>query len=91
MTPTVAQGGASTIATRAESFLEQWEGSGVIALTSAQKKALASQLQGRQNCFTLHGKKISLYTDPEWRSSDENVGKQRCCAPMFAVAFMNNS
>ena len=76
MPPTVAQDVASIIATRAESFLEQYEGSGVIDLTSAQKQALVSQLQGRQNCFTLQGKKISLYTDPEWRSSAENVGKR---------------
>ena len=76
MSRTVDQDVASIIATRAESYLEQWEGSGVINLTSAQKQALVNQLIGRQNCFTLQGKKISLYTDPEWRSSAENVGKR---------------
>ena len=76
MPPTIAQDVASIIATRAEGFLEQYEGSGVINLTSAQKQALVSQLQGRQNCFTLQGKKIYLLTDPEWRRSDENVGKR---------------
>ena len=69
MPPTIAQDVASIIATRAEGFLEQYEGSGVINLTPAQKQALVSQLQGGENRFTLQGKKISLYTDPEWRSS----------------------
>ena len=76
MPPTIAQDVASIIATRAEGFLEQYEGSGVINLTPAQKQALVSQLQGGKNCFTLQGKKIALYTDPEWRSSAENVGKR---------------
>ena len=69
MPPTVAQDVGSIIAGLAVGFLEQYKDSGVIALTSAQKQAIVSQLQGRQNCFTLQGKKISLYTDPEWRSS----------------------
>ena len=76
MPPTIAQDVASIIVTRAEGFLEQYEGSGVINLTPAQKQALVSQLQGGENRFTLQGKKISLYTDPEWRSSAENVGKR---------------
>ena len=77
MPPSVAQDAGSIIATRAESFLEQYEGSGVINLTSEQKQALVSQLQGgRQNCFDLQGKKNSLHIDPEWRRSDENVGKR---------------
>ena len=76
MPRTAAQDVASIIATRAESFLERFEGSGITDLTSAQEQALVSQLQGGQNCFTLQGKKISLYTDPEWRSSAGNVGKR---------------
>jgi len=78
MPRTVAQDVASIIATRAESFLEQLEGSGVIALTSAQKQAIVSQLQGRQNCncYDLQGNKISLHIDPEWCRSAENVGKR---------------
>ena len=71
----VAQDVASIIATRAESFLEQYEDSGVINLTPAQKQAIASQLQ-RQNCYDIQGNKMSLLTDPAWRRSDENVGKR---------------
>jgi hypothetical protein len=76
MPPTVAQDVGSIIAGLAVGFLEQYKDSGVIALTSAQKQAIDSQLQGRQNCYDLQGNKISLYTDPEWRSSAENVGKR---------------
>ena len=76
MPPTVAQDVASTIAGLAVSCLERFEGIGITDLTSVQKQELVSQLQGRQNCFTLQGKKFSLYTDPEWRSSAENIGKR---------------
>ena len=55
----VAQDVASIIATRAESFLEQYEGSGVINLTSAQKHALGRELvNDRTFHFDLLGGKI---------------------------------
>ena len=76
MPPTVAQDVASIIATRAESFLEQYEGSGVINLTSAQKHALARELvDGRTFLFDLQGNEICLCS-PEWKQLPENVGKR---------------
>ena len=72
----VAQDVASIIATRAESFLEQWEGSGVANLTNAQKHALARELvDDRTFYFDLQGKVICLCS-PEWRKASENVGKR---------------
>ena len=76
MPRTVAQDVASIIATRAESFLEQYEGSGVANLTSAQKQALARELvDDRTFYFDLQGNKICLCS-PEWRKASENVGKR---------------
>ena len=76
MPPTIAQDVASIIATRAEGFLEQYEGSGVINLTSAQKHALARELvDGRTFTFDLQGNKICLCS-PEWKQLPENVGKR---------------
>ena len=72
----VAQDAASIIAGHAESFLEQWEGSGVANLTSAQKHALARELvDDRTFYFDLQGKVICLCS-PEWRKASENVGKR---------------
>ena len=76
MPRTVAQDVASIIATRAESFLEQYEGSGVINLTSAQKHVLARELvDGRTFLFDLQGNEICLCS-PEWKQLPENVGKR---------------
>jgi hypothetical protein len=76
MPPTVAQVVASIIATRAEGFLEPFEGSGVINLTSAQKLALARELvNDRTFHFDLQGSTICLCS-PEWRKASENVGKR---------------
>ena len=76
MPRTVDQDVASIIATRAESYLEQYEGSGVINLTSAQKQALARELvDDRTFYFDLQGKVICLCS-PEWRKASENVGKR---------------
>ena len=76
MSRTVDQDVASIIATRAESYLEQYEGSGVINLTSAQKQALARELvDDRTFYFDLQGNKICLCC-PEWRKAPENVGKR---------------
>ena len=76
MPRTVDQDVASIIATRAESYLEQYEGSGVINLTSAQKQALARELvDDRTFYFDTHGNKICLCC-PEWRKAPENVGKR---------------
>ena len=72
----VAQDVASIIATRAESFLEQWEGSGVANLTPAQKHALARELvDDRTFYFDLQGNKICLCS-PEWKQLPENIGKR---------------
>ena len=76
MPRTVAQDVASIIATRAESFLEQYEGSGVANLTSAQKHVLARELvDGRTFLLDLQGNEICLCS-PEWKQLPENVGKR---------------
>ena len=76
MPPTIAQDVASIIATRAESFLEQYEGSGVINLTPAQKQAIARELLDVAVLFDSTGQQDFSVTAPEWRSSPENVGKR---------------
>ena len=76
MPPTIVQDVASIIATRAESFLEQYEGSGVINLTSAQKHAIGRELvDDRTFYFDLQGNKICLCS-PEWKQLPENIGKR---------------
>ena len=76
MPPTIAQDVASIIATRAEGFLEQYEGSGVINLTSAQKHAIGRELvDDRMFYFDLQGNKICLCS-PEWKRLPENIGKR---------------
>ena len=76
MPPTIVQDVASIIAGLAEGFLEQYEGSGVINLTSAQKHAIGRELvDDRVFYFDLQGNKICLCS-PEWKQLPENVGKR---------------
>ena len=57
MPPTIVQDVASIIATRAEGFLEQYEGSGVINLTSAQTKPNPLTIKLRAGGFICPGPK----------------------------------
>ena len=58
MPPTIAQDVASIIATRAEGFLEQYEGSGVINPTPAQKQALVSSCKGGRTVLLFKARKF---------------------------------